>query len=314
VFRVSKADVACLAILFCVDLSVYAMLSNKHPTSPGPASSAALDYAEHVAQIVLPAPASSPPADHATTNAPAAAENDPFAPHGTFWQHHYGNYVVITVRDPSEPFDSILQIFKAGTLVYTTNSHTFFDPEEKDPEADYSSPQPPRPYANITGNGIPNLVVTEYSGGAHCCSIYHIFELGDEFREVATIDAADGGAIFTNLTANGTAAIQMSDWSYAYEFTSFAGSFAPDIILRYTDDKYQIAPELMFTEPPTDEEYAKLVQEVRDAYATPAEGETEVQSPGVWGSDATLSDISHMTFCQRPSMAVEVHLLSFYPF
>lgn len=160
-------------------------------------------------------------------------ENDPFAPHGTFWQHHYGNYVVITVRDPSEPFDSILQIFKAGTLVYTTNSHTFFDPEEKDPEADYSSPQPPRPYANITGNGIPNLVVTEYSGGAHCCSIYHIFELGDEFREVATIDAADGGAIFTNLTANGTAAIQMSDWSYAYEFTSFAGSFAPDIILRW---------------------------------------------------------------------------------
>ena len=28
---------------------------------------------------------------------------------------------------------------------------------------------------------------------------------------------------------------------------------------------------------------------------------------------AQLTDISHMTFCQRPSLAVEVHLLSFYP-
>jgi len=59
VFRVSKADVACLAILFCVDLSVYAMLSNKHTVSADPEAISALPDTEQPSAIVSPAPATS---------------------------------------------------------------------------------------------------------------------------------------------------------------------------------------------------------------------------------------------------------------
>jgi hypothetical protein len=45
---------------------------------------------------------------------------------------------------------------------------------------------------DITGRGVPNLVVSEYAGGAHCCLSFHIFEIGKEFREIAVLDAGHG--------------------------------------------------------------------------------------------------------------------------
>ena len=282
---------ACLAILFCVDLSVYAVLTNKHAPRPDPEPIDAVADIHQDAPPPTPAPAT--PADLTATNPPAVIDNIGDGvpdPNYGLWEHTYGDYVVKTVRDSSEYGEFVLQIFQAGVLVYTNSSHIFYDPEKKDPEADDSSPQAPRPLTNITGNGIPNLVISEYSGGAHCCSTYHIYELGDEFREVDTIETRDGGMVFTNLTDSVIPEIQMADWGYAYVFTCFAASHAPDIVLQYTDGKYQVATNLMFTEPPTDDEFTAIVQEIKTTYATPAEGETNVVPPNIWGSNAILWD------------------------
>ena len=42
----------------------------------------------------------------------------------------------------------------------------------------------PPPGKDINGDGIPDLVVEEFSGGAHCCSSYLIFSLGKEFKKL----------------------------------------------------------------------------------------------------------------------------------
>ena len=266
------------------------MLSNKHTT---PADPEAIEVVADAGQESPPAQAPTTPADLTATNAivTTPADYDASAdPNYGLWEHTYGDYVVKTIRDSAEDGDFVLQIFQAGTLVYTNSSHLFNDPEKKDPAADDSSPQSPRPLTNITGNGIANLVISEYSGGAHCCSTYHIFELGDEFREVDTIETRDGGMVFTNLTDSAIPEIQLADWGYAYVFTCFAASYAPDIILQYADGKYQVATDLMFTEPPTDDEFTAMVQEIKTTYATPADGETNVVPPNVWGSNAILWD------------------------
>jgi len=39
--------------------------------------------------------------------------------------------------------------------------------------------------ADITGDGQPDLVVSEWSGGANCCLTFHIFEIGSTFRKCA---------------------------------------------------------------------------------------------------------------------------------
>ncbi len=102
-FRISKADVACLAILFCVDLSVYAVLTNKHSPRPDPEP---IDAVVNAVQEVPPTtPALTTPADLITTNTVATTPADYDAsadPNYGLWEHTYGDYVVKTVRDSAE--------------------------------------------------------------------------------------------------------------------------------------------------------------------------------------------------------------------
>ena len=45
---------------------------------------------------------------------------------------------------------------------------------------------------DITGDGQPDLVISEWLGGANCCLVFHIFEIGPTFKKLGTIDAAFG--------------------------------------------------------------------------------------------------------------------------
>ena len=45
---------------------------------------------------------------------------------------------------------------------------------------------------DITGDGQPDLVISEWLGGANCCLMFHIFEIGPTFRKLGTIDAEFG--------------------------------------------------------------------------------------------------------------------------
>ena len=266
------------------------MLTNKRPSSPG---QGALDVVIDTELVTTPATTSIVSAEPAETNATGAAEDegehDMFAWHGPLWEHQYGDYIVKTIRGPEFENDSILQIFKGGTLIYSNSSHSFNEPEAAPPpDAGGTTLIPPSPGANITGNGIPNLVISSYSGGAHCCSTYHIFELGDEFRVVDTIYAGHGEAVFADVDGDGIPEIQVQEWGYAYAFASFADSPAPDIILRYADGKYRVATELMFTEAPTAEEFTAMVTEINTIYAKAPSGSDEPIQPGEWGSEPIL--------------------------
>jgi hypothetical protein len=46
---------------------------------------------------------------------------------------------------------------------------------------------------NLTGNGIPDVIVGQYSGGSHCCTVATILELGkDAVTPIGRIDGIDG--------------------------------------------------------------------------------------------------------------------------
>lgn len=115
---------------------------------------------------------------------------------------------------------------------------------------------------DITGNGMGNLVIVEWSGGAHCCEKDYIFEISRDgvAREVAVIDARDGGG-FEDLDGDGVYEFVMSDWSLAYDLTCFACLRHPKIILRWNQDEYVVAADMMWREAPTDHEIAAIVIE-----------------------------------------------------
>jgi len=109
--------------------------------------------------------------------------------------------------------------------------------------------------ADIRGDGTPGLVVGEWTGGAHCCTLFHVFDLGKKLRKVATVDAEDAGdSRFVDLKGDGKLEFQTFDYNFAYWHASFAESPAPAVILRYRNGGFHFAEELMRKPPPPEPE------------------------------------------------------------
>ncbi len=132
---------------------------------------------------------------------------------------------------------------------------------------------------DITGNGAPNLVVSEWNGGAHCCFVFHVYELGRSFREVAVIDAGHGDfSHFANLDGGNGLEFVTADWTFANWRASFAQSPAPQVILRFKDGAYSLACDLMAKPRPSPE---LLQAEARRVRSEPGWSQKE-QPPALW--------------------------------
>lgn len=132
---------------------------------------------------------------------------------------------------------------------------------------------------DITGDGKPDLVISEWTGGMHCCYPSHIFEIGEEFRKIASLDAQHGEVHFANLDGKPGLEATLPDWTFAYWKTSFAESPAPEVILRFQGGKYRMAGDLMKKPPP---DSAVLERKVRKVLGDERWKEREVAS-SLWG-------------------------------
>jgi hypothetical protein len=124
---------------------------------------------------------------------------------------------------------------------------------------------------DLTGRGRPDMIVTTWSGGPHCCFYHLIFELKPELKIVARIDDGDGDlAHFEDLDGNGHYYFKGNDWTFAYWDASLEDSAAPAVVLRFVDDdqggRYHIAMDKMRTPEPTAEQWKKAVQDVGKAF------------------------------------------------
>jgi hypothetical protein len=120
----------------------------------------------------------------------------------------------------------------------------------------------------ITGTGNPDLVIAEWTGGVHCCFLYHIFEIGKTFHHVDTIDTKDGSlGGFVNLDSDPALEFKSADWTFAYWRTSFAFSPAIEVILKYRDGKFRFATDFMKSRPPDLSELKRSASEVLEKFS-----------------------------------------------
>jgi hypothetical protein len=121
---------------------------------------------------------------------------------------------------------------------------------------------------DITGRGHPDMIVSFYTGGAHCCLFDYVFELEPNFKLLAKLDAEDSWpAYFADLDHNQHYYYLAQDWTFAYWWISFAGSPFHSVVLRYVDDPkgggFHLAIDRMQGPAPTPEEWQKALREVR---------------------------------------------------
>ena len=103
--------------------------------------------------------------------------------------------------------------------------------------------------SDLTGDGRPDMMVTSWSGGAHCCFTHYIFELEPKLRLIATL--ADGDADGGHFEDHDGHYFYVTGEIWSYWPASFAGSVSHKVILKWDDDRFRLDLDRMRRPVPT---------------------------------------------------------------
>ena len=116
----------------------------------------------------------------------------------------------------------------------------------------------------ITSAAAGDLVIESFSGGAHCCFSIRVATLRDDIVISQSVDLRDAGAALFRLPGSGRYGFRSADEAYAYRWTSFAASPAPELLLRYDiSSGFTLAADLMKKPSPSTEQLAQMEAKMR---------------------------------------------------
>jgi len=126
------------------------------------------------------------------------------------------------------------------------------------------------PYSghDLDGSGFPNLVISNWTGGAHCCHFLYIFELGKAIKEIARVDAHSSSIRLADLDHDALPEIEFWDGAIDYSFASFAGSPGGRVVLKLQNGQYEVAPQLMKMPAPSTTQIMHIKNKIKTAFKT----------------------------------------------
>ena len=98
-------------------------------------------------------------------------------------------------------------------------------------------------FFNFLGKNDKQLIVNTYSGGAHCCDDYIIYELKPSFRTIYDTRKLDSGSDIGNqlipvdIDGDGIFEFYQSVMTFDYFYESHAGSVFPPAVFAFDKDK-----------------------------------------------------------------------------
>ncbi|MFC4427917.1 hypothetical protein [Deinococcus navajonensis] len=96
---------------------------------------------------------------------------------------------------------------------------------------------------DLTGDGVPEVILGQFSGGAHCCFVYSIYSLTTPLRRILYAPTAHSdGFEITQLDGRGPKELVTGDWRFAYAYgLSFADSPALPQVYAFRAGQYVMA-------------------------------------------------------------------------
>jgi hypothetical protein len=96
-----------------------------------------------------------------------------------------------------------------------------------------------------TGDGIPDVMIQYFSGGAHCCSAMYFINLGETVETVDVLGMGDFEVLGIDKNPAGGLLFRTADGAYGFWLTSFATSAKPVVVLDFKNGKLQLNFDLM---------------------------------------------------------------------
>lgn len=152
-----------------------------------------------------------------------------------------GPYTVKISRDP-EFFCEILEIQKNGLPLFRDfvfGGH--FGAEQGFDDDQF--------FRSLNGPNSENIVVSNWTGGMHCCYSLRIFDITDEFHEIFFSEFGNSQPQFADFNRDGIYEIEASDDFLAEQFSCYAESAMPTFVLKYDGETYVPAIEYMRRSP-----------------------------------------------------------------
>lgn len=183
---------------------------------------------------------------------------------------------------PGERHSTGFEILKDGNRVYAGSGYSFaigyFLAQDQSPDSVKL-----KVGDDFTGEGVPELLISEWSGGAHCCYTFHLFRLGDAFSHIQDIPLLDADeSAFVRRPGIKSLVLVSNDYSaFGYFPKNFAESPAGRVFLSFQDGKFRPDARLMKANAPTDAEIAKCAGLFKPSLAWKQESNAG-QPLGMW--------------------------------
>lgn len=156
---------------------------------------------------------------------------------------------------------------------------------------------------DITGDGTPDVGIEYFSGGAHCCFEFYVFELGKEVIQVPPIYGRDNPISAAKANPKGGLILETGDSTFAYWNVPFAGSPLQSVTLEFREGSFRASPSLMKRPAPATAELQKLAAEAKakisnaaytgDSFAGITDGDGYIFEDAFWGTMLDLIYTGH---------------------
>lgn len=127
------------------------------------------------------------------------------------------------VIDTSDAGTDVFRLYRSGELVRRIDDfiRLWLDPPALVPGTD------------VNADGVPDLVLTGWTGGAHCCFVTWVFSLGEEFAVLAEVIGEHAEAEIRQADDDPALEFVVRDWALAYWPFDFAGSPSVEVVLDW---------------------------------------------------------------------------------